>query len=351
MGQNYYAELGINSKEPQSFPTQEMTGSQWAVLPSTQDISSFDSSMGAIKKDGTLWLWGTYYDTTTYAHRSSPAQISVGGTWTALSLYSPAGLAVKSDGTLWGWGSVMLSSTGGNSSPIQIGTDTNWKYVFKNQYISCAIKQDDTAYLWGRDFGYGLFGNNTALTTWVSSPSQTITGSWKMMTGISSMYGIRTDGTLWSWGYNGQGALGLNDTIHRSSPTQIAGSYVYVSSNYNAVIAVKTDGTLWGWGESNLVKPPYDGVTWYQRSSSPVQLHFGGTTWTKALLTSSESAIALKSDGTIWTWGRNIYGRSGTSTGLRQPIYVYNYISPIQAAYGSWTDIYGNVSSNFGLNG
>jgi alpha-tubulin suppressor-like RCC1 family protein len=352
MGRNAYGELGINSTNPQSIPTQELTGSEWAVLPSKEDYGSGYASIGAIKKDGTLWLWGRYFGTTATVHRSSPTQISVGGTWTALSILDVSGCAVKSDGTLWQWG-YTVGTGGGGGSPTQIGTDTNWKYVFKNYYVSCAIKQDDTAYFWGQDSSsLGLFGNNSVSTTLVPSPIQTVTGSWKMVVGLSSMYGIKTDGSLWSWGYNIYGELGLNDTINRSSPAQISGSYVYVSTpGSNYAIAVKTDGTLWGWGNSSLIRPPYSGGPYINSYSSPIQLSFGGTTWVKALAAGYQRCLALKSDGTIWSWGQNSYGSSGTSTGLRQPNYVNNYQSIVQAAYGNWTDIYATGGSNFGLNG
>ena len=351
MGYNGYGEIGINSKDPKSFPTQEFTNSSWSKLPSG-DLVYYDSSVGAIKKDGTLWTWGSIWDTNTNSlvHRSSPVQISLGGTWTELSINSYFVNAIKSDGTLWAWGK--LPGNANNSSPTQIGIDTDWKYVFRNLYVSAAIKNDDTAYLWGQDISYGLWGDNTAGNTTKLVPTQTITGSWKMIVGSTSMLGIKTDGTLWSWGRNYRGMLGLNDAINRSSPTQISGSYTYVSSDgYQSVMAVKSDGTLWGWGSGSAVINiaqqngyPYS----FQGYSSPVQL-LASTGWTK-VISSYDNGMALKSDGTIWSWGSNQYGIFGN--GKKIPFYAYlNRYSPSQAIYTGWTDINSTRNTSFGLFG
>jgi alpha-tubulin suppressor-like RCC1 family protein len=346
MGFNFYGQIGNNTTNSQSFPTQEITNSSWSKLPSGSYLYSAYVGMGGIKTDGTLWTWGYIWDSGSIVHRSSPVQISTGGTWTDFSISSYSVNAVKSNGTLWAWG--QLPGNSNNSSPTQIGTDTDWKYVFKNSYVSAAIKNDDTAYLWGSDVSYGLFGDNTATNSSKLIPTQTITGSWNMIVGGNAMFGIKTDGTLWSWGYNAYGRLGLNDTINRSSPTQISGSYTYVSSDgYSVYMAVKSDGTLWGWGNGECVinaiafnGGPYN----YQGYSSPVQL-FSSTGWTK-VLGSDDNSIALKSDGTAWTWGYNRYGLAGN--GKLVPFYATTF-SPVQVNYTGWSDIYSNRDTNFGL--
>ena len=59
---------------------------------------------------------------------------------------------------------------------------------------------------------------------------------------------IKQDGTLWMMGYNSNGQLGLNDQARRSSPTQIPGTWEYVSTANMETLAKKSDGTLWSWG-------------------------------------------------------------------------------------------------------
>ena len=135
-----------------------------------------------------------------------------------------------STGSLWTWGRNTYGGLGDNtiadkSSPIQtIAGGTNWKQVACNRYHTAAIKTDGTLWLWGYN-GYGGLGDNTIAHK--SSPIQTIAGgtNWKLVAGGSyHTTAIKTDGTLWLWGYNAYGGLGDNTIAHKSSPVQtIAG--------------------------------------------------------------------------------------------------------------------------------
>ena len=114
----------------------------------------------------------------------------------------------------------------------------------------------------------------------------------------------KMDNSLWTWGHNDKGMLGHNKGPgnNLSSPTQLPGSWSqYVFGWYRSSGCVKTDGTLWTWGHNsngqlgmNTVQPGNNG------QSSPVQI--AGTTWS-AFAGGDASSIALKTDGTIWTWG------------------------------------------------
>jgi len=136
----------------------------------------------AIKTDGTLWAWGDntfgQLGDSTNTMRSSPIQIA--GTWVDIATGGGAGngfcIGTKSDGSLWSWGYNGFGALGDNatgvhrSSPIQIGSMTDWFMLSASEYHAAAIK---------------------------------------------------TDGTLWVWGYNGSGQLGLGDNVSRSSPSKV----------------------------------------------------------------------------------------------------------------------------------
>ena len=101
-------------------------------------------------------------------------------------------------------------------------------------------------WLWGCS-GQGQLGDNTTVPK--SSPIQIPGTSWgAVRTGQYHTLATKTDGTLWSWGRGTEGRLGDNTTIHRSSPVQIPGtSWINVGLSYSASLATKTDGTLWAW--------------------------------------------------------------------------------------------------------
>jgi len=80
-----------------------------------------------------------------------------------------------------------------------------------------------------------------ALTTWS-----------KVSAGHFGSLAVKTDGTLWAWGNNGYGQLGLGDITHRSSPVQVGAltTWSSISAGYLGSAAIKTDGTLWAWGNN-----------------------------------------------------------------------------------------------------
>ena len=95
------------------------------------------------------------------------------------------------------------------------------------------------------------------------------------------VHAIKTDGTLWCWGGNGQGHLGQNNRTAYSSPVQIPGTtWKNVVSFSNGAAAIKTDNTMWSWGYNAQGQLGINNTT-TQRYSSPVQCP--GTTWDRLM--------------------------------------------------------------------
>ena len=119
---------------------------------------------------------------------------------------------------------------------------------------------------------------------------------------------------LWSWGYNGQGQLGDGTHTSRSTPTQEATgatNWALISAGGAHSMALKSDGTLWGWG-SNHDGQVGNGTTSmnFLTISTPLQEATRATNWTAIAAggyhgTGNSHSMALKSDGTLWSWGSN----------------------------------------------
>jgi len=307
---------------------------------------------------------------------------------------------------LYTWGSGQYGQLDNNQNfysfsqtPVQITAKT-FSVVKAGKYQVFALDGNN---LWAWGYGaYGTLGQHNN-TTSRSSPVQ-ISGVWSTVAlGENFGLGIKTDGTLWSWGLNDKGQLGLGDIVDRDSPVQVGAgtawtsvaagtdfsmatksdntlwtfggdsyyqlgqglptvgyprsSPVQVSGAFNGTIAagpytayaVKTDGTLWGWGRNHSVNLSFNyyllggaGATWVQ--SNPVQIS-SGTTWTN-ISCSGVNAFAIKNSTDLYAWGDNTYGQLGLGDYTTRS-------SPVQVT-GTWKKVFANQGAGdvtYGING
>lgn len=140
---------------------------------------------------------------------------------------------------LWTWGNGLYGRLGDGttidrSSPVQIGALTSWLKVSAGNYNTAAIKTDGTLWSWGYN-SKGTVGNGTSGGVGSgqskSSPVQigSLTNWLNIASGRYIVAAIKTDGTLWTWGQNNKGQLGLGDTTDRSSPVQVGASTAWLS--------------------------------------------------------------------------------------------------------------------------
>jgi alpha-tubulin suppressor-like RCC1 family protein len=261
-GRNNSGNLGLGNTTTYSSPKQVGTLTTWKTIG-----AGYDHSL-AIKSDGTLWAWGAgsfgrlgLGNTTAY---SSPKQIGALTSWLNVSGGLYHSVATKTDGTLWTWGSntqgaLGLGNTTNYSSPKQVGALTNWLKVAAGIYACFAIKTDGTMWSWGFNNGStGVLGINSTILA-ISSPQQIGSSTqWLNVSTAKQSNGYytlatTTSGTLYAWGLNGNGQLGLGDTTYRISPVQIGAltNWLTVSCGVYSAQAVKSDGTLWTWGQGS----------------------------------------------------------------------------------------------------
>ena len=307
-----------------------------------------------IKSDGTLWHIGPTYSWMGYAAPSpvtNPVGVSVGSNWKKISIAyggNPGFVitALKTDNTLWTWGRNIYGALGRPSTyyteryPAMI--EGSWSEVASGTWGGAAIRTDGTLWTWGQNT-YGQLGDNTTVDQ--GSPVQTISGgTWsKVRCGDSYKIAIKTDGTLWSWGQNNYGQLGDGTVVNRSSPVQIvsggtnwaklAGGQSY--RTYHEA-AIKSDGTLWTWGKNNH---PFGGGQLGDNTttakSSPVQI--AGNTW-KQVTAASGVTAAIKTDGALWYWGYGQFVRGYTTYFPSSPVQLLSSSNvkwkKVEAGYG-----------------
>ena len=252
------------------------------------------------------------------AYYSSPVQVGTLTNWKIISPSSGSSwvMSIKTDNTLWSWGyngfgQLGLGNTTNYSSPVQVGALTNWLTISSGYGHVLATKTDGTLWSWGLN-QYGQLGLGNI--TYRSSPVQVglLTNWLTISAGYLISAAIKTDGTLWTWGGNNVGQLGLGNKTNYSSPKQVGAltnwSKIFAAGYANSfVLAIKTDGTLWSWGINTAGQLGLGNTTYY---SSPKQV--GALTNWSVPNTGFNFSVCIKTDGTMWSWGKNNnYGQLG----------------------------------------
>ncbi len=317
----------------------------------------------AIQSDGTLWAvghnadgqlgLGNTTDVSTFMQVGTSVMwmmVDTSGTGTGTGQASSYG--IMSDGTLWSWGDNIsgqlgLGTTGGtHNSPVQVGTDIDWAFVSAGNGFALAIKTDGSLWAWGANSN-GQLGLGDAVDR--SSPVQVGSDAWlKCSAGPDFSMAIKSDNTLWSTGKNSSGQLGLGTTggTHQSLAQVGSASWTDVSCHSpdgsstgdGHVFAIKSDSTLWSWGENGNGQLGFGDTT---DRNSPTQLNTG--VWAKVTAGRLYS-MAIKGDGTLWGCGINSSGQLGLgATGADRLTLIQS------GSRDDWYDISGASSSTYAL--
>ncbi len=249
----------------------------------------------------------------------------------------------------WGVGGAANGDgTGLNrSSPVSVvGGFTDWVQIASGSGTSYGIRSNGTMYSWGSNTS-GELGDGT--TTVRSSPVSVVgaIGNWiRVSAGDSHVLAIRTNGTAWAWGSNGtnRGMLGDNTVSNRSSPVSVVGGFtnwIKVAAGGDHSLGLRANGTLYSWG-LNTSGQLGDGTT--SNRSSPVLVTGSITDWIDIQKTQSSHSLAIRANGTAYAWGNNSAGQLGVGN-------VTNRSSPtlVVGGFGNWVQLSGGTDHTLGL--
>ena len=305
--------------------------------------------------DGSVWNWGADFgfrlgqgnsvatDIYLPAKVHGPGNVGTLNSITAIAAGEPFSMALKSDGTVWTWGSngfglLGIGDTGPASSnvPVQV-VDTTGPGSCLNSIISVgtrgyhalALKSDGTVYGWGW-CAKGECGNNSIVSP-QPAPVQVLNLSGSPVIAVEGGYqyslALKADKTVWGWGSNNLGQMGdTTFTTPRMIPQRVGlsiglGNITQISSGWNHALALRSDGTVWGWGKNdygqigngNLVDQPI-----------PLQVKGpgGAGVLSNIIMVSGGdcSSAALRADGTVWTWGCNHHNGFNPPPGGTDPV-------------------------------
>ncbi|MFB7511761.1 hypothetical protein [Streptomyces sp. NPDC056144] len=261
-------------------------------------------------------------------------------------------IALLEDGTVLGWGNNSSGQIGdgtltNRTTPVRVcavGEPAPCAAVLKGvvsvavgDLHSLALLNDGTVVAWGSNslgrLGDGGVNLQELSPVRVCAPfsvapcTSHLTNVTALSAGYQHTLALRSDGSVVSWGYNGNGQLGDGTTTPRSTPVNVSNLFNAVSVAAGGVhsVAAVSNGSAYGWGAGYGVG---NGTT--GQSELPTQVCAVGQTapcgaWVtgvKSVAAGDSHTLALRTDGTVLAWGINAYGRLGDGTVIPRTVPV-----------------------------
>jgi alpha-tubulin suppressor-like RCC1 family protein len=288
-------------------------------------------------------------DSTAYVAPNSAAILGANKYRGKISTGGDMSCGIKDDGTAWCWGLESNGSMGNGSatadctSPCRVETQTlsnGFVQISSGTAFSCGIKTDGSAWCWGLD-GNGQLGDGATTGPQInpSAVSSAGTNIWTQISvGALHACGLQNDGRIYCWGSNTNGRLGTGGGA-TTSPVVVsdAGPWVSVSAGEASTCAIKTDGSAWCWGSQQYGRLGNDAVAAGSVTAPSPVLEPGP--WIK-ISRQYRHTCGIKLDGTAWCWGNNPSGQLGNAksgTDMGKPQRVLDYGPWLDIEPGTWS--------------
>jgi len=313
-----------------------LLGTVKAGMAVTPQVAAGKDFTVTLRSDGTLWAYGSndlgQLGDGSVIQRNIPVQAGLPGNasgWTAIAAGADHTVAIRGDGSLWAWGSNDFGQLGQGTvsthlvpapSPLQVGADHDWVAVAAGASCTLALKGDGTLWAWGLN-NVGQLGNGDAAGMTQPTPVQVVNPGDSPYVAVSisneHVLALQTNGSLWSWGSNQFGQLGIDsvDLTPHPTPVQVVTGDPVVDNGWTTVsaggwhsLARQSDGTLWSWGRNTLGQLG-NGSGSANNAPKPDKVD-KDTNW-GAFAAGEFHSLAVKRNGTFWVWGANNKGQLG----------------------------------------
>jgi alpha-tubulin suppressor-like RCC1 family protein len=305
----------------------------------------------ALKSDGTVWTWG--YDDVTGKNSLVPVQVPDLTSIIAIAAEPYSGYALDDNGHVWAWGenggALGNGSTVNSDVPVEVSGLPYVKAIAANGFGGTAYALDSNGSVWAWGSGNGALGNGSTANSDVPVQVSNLTTVKAIAAGMENGYALTSDGSVWAWGNNFCGQLGssfvsIGISYNSLIPVQVSNlsGVKAISSGSLSGYALKSDGTVWAWG-NNGENELGNGAGGYntdgssKNSAVPVQVsNLSGVT---AVFGGWASGYAIDDNGNVWAWGGTGYsheasylGNASTTTGSPVPVQItsLNLLVPVQ---------------------
>lgn len=263
-------------------------------------------------------------------------------------------LALDSSGYVWAWGANDKGQLGDTTTsmritPVRVSRLNGVIQIAAGNSFALAVKDDGTVWAWGSN-SKGQLGTASDTTPFLAAPAQ-ISGSGfekiiKAAAGVEHALAIKEDGSVWSWGSNDKGQLGLGHNTDNNVPTCVAlptGTVIDEVSAGNHSLALQSNGALWAWGKNDMGQLG-DDTTSDRNSPVPV----ADITEVGAITVAPTWSVAIQRDGSMWAWGDNEKGQllDNTMTQRHYPVKAQGLSDIVSVATGLNFTVTGDYTGN-----
>ena len=319
-GNNYYGELGVGDEVNKNTPTK-------VNLPSKiKELITTGSSVYALMEDGSLYAWGyNYHDELgigSNEDKNTPTKVNLPSKIKELiTTNGPSVYALMEDSSLYSWGNNESGQLGvgdevNKNTPTKVNLPSKIKELITTGSSVYALMEDSSLYSWGDNI-FGQLGVGDEVNKKNTPTKVNLPGKIKeLITNGLSSYAILEDSSLYSWGYNSYGQLGVGDEVNRNTPTKVnlPGKIKKLITSSSASYAILEDGSLYAWGKNYYGEL---GVGSNEDKNTPTKVTAINGKIMDLIINSDKnyptykSIFAIIKDGSLYAWGNNKGGQLG----------------------------------------